>query len=207
MTTSSPEARGMFGSLIFALGGICLLIHLAGVGRLAYDVVVAGAATDLVVKAIVLGVAFVFGLGLGALSQRRFESPAFPLFARVFGWVYLALTWVTYLGITLLVNDQHYSLLQYGSFWLLLFLQLGAIIALRLVAPTRAIGLFAIPMLAVVLFHLLLVVYKVVFASVPISLYLLGDLGLILGMGFLSSTMLGEDAFRAVLDRVIEKTA
>jgi hypothetical protein len=206
MSTPPSETRGLFGSLIFALGAVCLLINLAGVGRLAYDVVAVGAVTNLFVKVFILGVVFVFGLGLGTLSQRRFESPAFPLFARVFGWVYLALTWVSFLGIALLVNAQRYSLLQYGAYWLLLALELGAVIALRLVAPGRAIGLFAIPMLAVVLFHLLLVVYRFVFASVPVTLYLVGDLALIFGMGLISSTMLGENAFRAVLDRIIEKS-
>jgi hypothetical protein len=206
MTATPPaEQRQIFGSLVFLLAALCLLINLAGVGRLAYDVVVVGLASSLLVKVVILALVFVFGLGLGALSQRRFESPAFPLFARVYSWVYLALTWLTYLGVTLQVNAQQYSVLQYLSLLLLLAVELAAVFSLRLIVAGRAIGLFAIPMLAVVLFHLLLIVYRYVFASMPITLYLLGDLILLLAMTLISSAMLGENAFRAVMDRIIEK--
>jgi hypothetical protein len=206
MDSPPNQTRGLFGSIIFALGALCLVLHLAGVARLAYDVVLVGAVSGLLVKVVILGLAFVFGLGLGTLSQRRFESPAFPLFARVYGWVYLALAWLSYLGITFVVNRQQYSVLQYGSFWALLVVELGAVVALRLVAPGRVMSLAAVPMLGVVLFHLLLLVYRYVFASAPVTWYLAGDLLLIIGMGLIATTMLGENAFRAVLDRVIEKT-
>jgi hypothetical protein len=197
--------RQVFGSLVFALAALCLLINLVGLGRLAYDVVVAGAAANLVVKVIILAVVFIIGLGLGVLSLRRFQSPAFPLFARVYTWAFLAFTWVTYLGITLQVNAQQYSLLQYLSYLLLLGTQIAMVIGLGLMVPGRTIAIFAIPVLAVVLFHLLLVVYKYVFASLPASAYLAGDLVLLLSMTVVGTAMLGETAFRAVLDRVIEK--
>jgi hypothetical protein len=204
-TTSSNDQRQIFGTLVFALGALCLLIHLAGIGRLAYDVVVIGLASNLLVKLIILGLVFIFGLGLGVLSQRRFENAAFPLFTRVYTWVYLALLWVTYLGVTLQVNDQGYSILQYLSLLLILASLLAVTVGLRLVVPDRAFGLFAVPMLAVVLFHLLLIVYRYVFASLPVTVYLAGDLFLLAIMTIVSSAMLGQNAFRAVMDRVIEK--
>jgi hypothetical protein len=207
MTPSSaaPEQRQVFGTLVFALGALCLLIHLAGVGRLAYDVVIIGAAANLLVKLVILGLVFLFGLGLGVLSQRRFENAAFALFARVYTWVYLAMVWVTYLGVTLQVNRQAYSFLQYSALFLILVAQLVSAFSLRLVIPDRAYGLFAIPMLAIVLFHLLLIVYRYVFVSQPVTAYLAGDLFLLVVMTVVSSAMLGQNAFRAVMDRVIEK--
>lgn len=150
---------------------------------------------------------FVFGLGLGVLSQRRFENPGFLSFARVYTWVYLALTWVTYLGVTLQVNGQRYSVLQYVSLLLVLAVQFATVVGLRLGVPDRALGFFAIPMLAIVLFHLLLIVYRYIFASRPVTAYLAGDLFLLFMMTVLSSAMLGENAFRAVMDRVIEKAS
>jgi hypothetical protein len=207
MTPSTPstEQRQIFGTLVFALAALCLLIHLAGVGRLAYDVVIIGSATSLLVKLVILGLVFLFGLGLGVLSQRRFDNLAFPLFARVYTWVYLVMVWVTYLGVTLQVNRQAYSFLQYVALCLVLAAQLASAFSLRLVIPDRAYGFFAIPMLAVVLFHLLLIVYRYVFVSQPVTPYLAGDLFFLFVMTVVSSAMLGQNAFRAVMDRVIEK--
>ncbi|MCC6189389.1 MAG: hypothetical protein IT318_10155 [Anaerolineales bacterium] len=116
MTPSPPASqRQIFGTLVFALAALCLLIYVAGAGRLAYDVVVISTASNLLVKILILGLVFVFGLGLGVLSQRRFDNPGFLSFARVYTWVYLALTWVTCLGVTLQVNGQRYSVLQIAT--------------------------------------------------------------------------------------------
>ena len=206
MTNPPPAAqRQMFGILVFALGAVCLLINLAGLGRIVYDVVGAGAASNLVVKVLILGVVFAFGLGLGALSRSRFGSPAFAAFARVYLWVYLAFTWLTYLAITLRVSSQQYSFLQYLSLLFMLAVELLAIAGLRLAAPTGAIGFFAVPMLAIVLFHLVLIVYRYIFASQPLSLYLAGDLFLMLTMAVISTSMLGENTFRTLVERFIER--
>jgi hypothetical protein len=205
--TNPPSAaqRQMFGSLIFALGAVCLLIHLVGLGRIAYDVVIAGAVTNLVVKVILLDLVFAFGLGLGTISRSRFGSPAFGPFARVYAWVYLAFTWATYLLITLKINSQEYSFLQYLTLLFMLAVELLAVAALRLVVSDRALGYFAIPMLAIVLFHLALIVYRYIFASAPVSVYLLGDVFLMLVMSVVSTSMLGTNAYRALIERFIER--
>ena len=205
--TNQPSAdqRQMFGSLIFGLGAVCLLINLVGLGRIAYDVVIAGAATNLLVKVLILDLVFAFGLGLGTLSRSRFGSPAFGPFARVYTWVYLAFTWVTYLLITLRVNSQEYSVLQYLTLIFMLGVELLAIAALRLVVTDRTIGYFAVPMLAIVLFHLALIVYRYIFVSAPLSAYLVGDVFLMLMMAIVSTSMLGQNAFRALIERFIER--
>ena len=201
----SADQRQMFGSLIFGLGAICLLVNLVGLGRIAYDVVIAGAASNLLVKVLILDLVFAFGLGLGSLSRGRFGSQVFGPFARVYTWVYLAFTWVTYLLITLRVNSQQYSVLQYLTLLFLLGVELLAIVALRLVVTDRTIGYFAIPMLAIVLFHLVLIVYRYIFASEPMSAYLVGDVVLMLIMSIVSTSMLGENAYRALIERFIER--
>jgi hypothetical protein len=206
MTNTPPAAqRQMIGSLIFGLSAICLLTNLVGLGRLAYDVVIAPPATNLLIKVLILDLLFALGLGLGTLSRGRFGSPAFGPFARVYTWVYLAFTWVTYLLITLRVNSQEYSLLQYLTLVFLLGVELLVVAALRLAVPDRTIGYFAVPMLAIVLFHLVLIVYRYVIASAPISAYLVGDIFLMLVMSIVSTSMLGENAFRALIERFIER--
>jgi hypothetical protein len=203
--SSANNQRLIFGTLVFTLSALCLIINLLGMARVAYDVVVLGVVARLLVKVVILGLVYVFGLGLGTISYRRFENAAFPQFATFYAWAYLSLTCFTYLGTTFRVSLHDYSLLLYGAFFLVIVLELAAVLALRLFIPGRAIGIFAIPMIAIVLFHLGLVVYQYVFAATPVTLYLAGDLVFLLAMAGVSSALLGEDAFRSLMERVIER--
>ena len=204
-TNSSDEQRAVFGNIVFTLAALCLLIALVGMARVAYDVVVAGALANLAGKLLLLLIVFVFGLGLGTLSQRRFNNAGFPIFAQIFTWLYLTLVSLTYLGITFRVAGQDYSLLMYGGFLAVIMVELLCAFSMRLIIPGRTIGVFAVPMLAIVLFHLLLVVYLYVFESAPLTAYLAGDLFFLMLMTIVSSAMLGQNAFRAVIERVIDK--
>ena len=205
--SASPtnNQRLIFGTLVFTLAALCLVINLVGMARLAYDVVVLGAPTGFFVKVFILGLVYVFGLGLGTASHRRFENAAFPQFATVYAWAYLMLTCLTYLGATFRVSLHNYSLLLFGAFLLIILLELAAVLSLRLFIPGKAIGIFAIPMLAIVLFHLGLVVYQYVFAAQPFTAYLAGDLVFLLAMTGVSSALLGENAFRSLMEKVIER--
>jgi hypothetical protein len=206
MTASpSSNSRLIFGSLVFALAAVCLLINLLGVARLAYDVVVNGLLAGVLAKAIILTLVFVFGLGLGMASQRRFATPAFSQFARVYAWAYLTLVCATYLIITFQVSDHNYSVAQYGGYLAMLALELLTVLGLLLIVPGRVVGMFAIPLMAIVIFHLGLIVYLYIFLSAPLSPYLLGDILLLVLMASISSALLGESAFRAVIERFIEK--
>ncbi len=206
MSPSPPtNQRLIFGTLVFTLAALCLLINLLGMARLAYDVVVLGAPTNYLAKVVILGLVYLFGLGLGTLSYRRFQNDAFPRFATVYAWGYLAITCLTYLGATFRVSLHDYSLLLYGAFILTIVLQLAAVLALRLFIPGKAIGVFAIPMIAIVLFHLGLVVYQYIFASMPVTAYLWGDLLFLVTMTAVSSARRGENAVRSLRERVIER--
>jgi len=207
MTQTSPPAdqRTLLGTFVFALGAVCLIIVWFGLGRIAYDVVVSGVLSNLPVKFLVLAVVYAFGVGLGSVSRTRFDNPIFPRLARIFAWIFLLLLWLSYLGVILRVDSREYSLLEYLSFLALLLLQLLALAGLRLVTSDKATPFFALSLLVIVLFQLLLIVYRYVFASAPMSIYLAGDLVLLLGMATFSSAMLGEDAFKAFIERFIEK--
>jgi len=207
MTQTSPPAdqRTLLGSIVFALGAVCLVIVWLGLGRIAYYVVVTGLLSGLFVKFLVLAVVYAFGVGLGSVSRTRFENPVFPRLTRVYAWIFLLLLWLSYLGIILRVDSRQYSLLEYISFLVLLVVQLLALSGLRMVTSDKATPFFALSLLVIVLFQLLLIVYRYVFASAPLSIYLAGDLVLLFGMASFSSAMLGEDAFKAFIERFIEK--
>lgn len=206
MSHNSPaDQRQVLGSVVFALGAACLIIVWVGLGRVAYDVLVAGVLASLLVKFLVLAVVYVFGVGLSTTTRARFDHPVFARLAQVYPWAYLALLWLSYLGVILRMDSQGYSLLEYLSFLALLAVQLLALGGLRMVTSTRSSPFFAISVLVIALFQLLLIVYRYVFASAPLSAFLLGDLVLLVGMAIVGAGMLGEDAFRAFIERFIEK--
>ncbi len=190
---------------MFGLGAACLIVVWVGLGRVAYDVLITGVLSGLLVKFLVLAVVFAFGLGLGTLSRTRYDNPVFARLARVFAWAYLLLLWLTYLGVILRVDSQEYSILEYLSFLALLAMEVLALGGLRLVTSDRPSPFFALSVLIIVLFQLLLIVYRYVFASAPMSAFLLGDLLLLISMAAVGSGMLGEDALRAFVERFIEK--
>ena len=204
-TTPPADQRVVFGSLVFGLSALCLVVVWVGLGRVAYDVVISGVLSNLLVKFLVLGVVYAFGLGLGAVSRTRFDNPIFPRLARVYAWTYLVLLWISYLGIIVRVDSREYSVLEYISFLVLLAVELLALAGLRVVSSERPALLFALALLVLVLFHLLLIVYRYVFASAPLSIFLAGDLVLLFSMASVSSAMLGEDTFRAFIERFLEK--
>ncbi len=190
---------------MFGLGAACLIVVWVGLGRVAYDVLITGVLSGLLVKFLVLAVVFAFGVGLGTLSRTRYDNPVFARLARVFAWAYLLLLWLTYLGVILRVDSQEYSILEYLSFLALLAMEVLALGGLRLVTSDRPSPFFALSVLIIVLFQLLLIVYRYVFASAPMSAFLLGDLLLLISMAAVGSGMLGEDALRAFVERFIEK--
>src|SRR3990172_3750405 len=181
-TAPPPSPRQVAAGFTVWVAAACLLIYVGGLARLAYDVGGLGVLTGLGLKLGVLAVVYLLGLALGAVGQGRGSVPAFGTVARAFGWANLALASFTYLVITFRLLGHDYSAWQYGAFALILLAQLIAAGGLHVVSPARAVAIFAFPLLATVLFHLALVVYQVVFRSEPFSLYLVGDLALLLAM-------------------------
>ena len=206
MSRNSPaDQRLVLGGLVFGLGAVCLISVWVGLARVAYDVLVTGVLAGLLVKFLVLAVVYLFGVGLSTTSRTRFDQPLFARLAWVYAWAYLGLLWLCYLGVILRVDSQEYSILEYLSFLALLAAELLALSGLRLVTSDRPSPFFALSLLVIVLFQLLLIVYRYVFASAPMSVFLVGDLVLLVSMAAVGSGMLGEDALRAFFERFIEK--
>jgi hypothetical protein len=206
MSPNPPaDQREVYGGLLFGLGALCLAGVWVGLARVAYDVLVVGVLAGLLVKLLVLAVVYAFGVGLSTLGRGRFDQPLFARAAGALAWAFLGLIWLCYLGAILRVDSQQYSVLEYLSFVVVLAAGLLALGGLRLVTTGRPSPFFAVSLLVIVLFQLLLIVYRYVFASAPLSIFLVGNLALLIGMAATGAGMLGEDALRAFLERFIEK--
>ena len=68
---------------------------------------------------------------------------SFAPFARICAWGYLALTWLSYLGITLVADAHQYSVLQYLSFLFVLAVELVFPVLIALFLADVALAVLA----------------------------------------------------------------
>src|SRR3972149_1576313 len=164
----SPRMHNFIRSSVLTLSAIGLLADILGIGKLAYDVIVAGQLVDLAFKLMVLVVVFLFGTGLGVLGIKGFRSiPSLYVIARFYSWVYLAIACLSYLGIAFTLYTRNYTFGTYVAFVSVIQTELLAIYALHVVIPKHDLRHFSIPILAVCSAHVILIVYTYVFAAVP----------------------------------------
>jgi len=199
MAQSSTQTRTLLGFALAGLGATCLLIHLLGMSVLAYDLFInrAPVGADLIARALVLALVYLFGLGLGAVSQRIFRNEYFPVFAQLYVWIYLLLMAGSYLATLVRMNSQDYTFSLVLKFLLILIAEVLAIGGLRLTAAVRGVAWHAVPILLMTIVHLFWLAFRYVATSTPVSLYLLGDLFVLIVMTGVSLWLLGESMFRS----------
>lgn len=187
----------------FALSGISLLADILGIGKLAYDVVIARDLTDLGFRLIILVLIFLFGVGLGVIAIKGFGNMWVLHMAKLYSWVYVAIACLSYLGIAFSLRIQSYAFSTYLAFIVIVASQLLAIKGIQ-IALEDDIDLrqFSIPILTVCLVHAILILYTYVFAATQASLFLAGDLVFFTGMTLVGSAMLGDIAFLTLLRRI-----
>lgn len=198
----SPSWYKFFNYSTLTLSAIGLLADILGIGKLAYDVIVARQLSDLGFKMIVLVLVFLFGVGLGVISIKGFQNTSLLSIAQFYAWVYVAIACLSYLGISFSLNKQGYTFGTYVAFVFVILAELLAMYALHVVIDDHDIRQYSIPILGVCLVHAILVVYAYVFIPVPVSLYLAGDLFFFTAMTLIGSAMLGDIGFGTMLSRI-----
>lgn len=199
----SPRWHSILNKSTLALSGIGLLADVLGIGKLAYDIVIVGNLADIGFKLVVLVIVFLFGIGLGIVAIKGFGNMSVLLLGRFFAWVYIAIACLSYLGVIFALRQQTYDVNTYVAFILVMLAQLLAVKAIHLVLRDSIdIQQYSIPVLAVCLVHAVLILYTYVYSGVTVSLYLAGDLLFFTGMTLIGSAMLGDIAFRTMLERL-----
>ena len=188
----------------FALTIISLLADILGLGKLAYDVIVQGNVNDLLVKVLILVLAFLFGIGLGYLGVRGFRDTTIPSIARLYAWIYLGITCASYFGVAVVLNRQDFSFVTFLAFVLVITAELLAILGLHLVIEELDLRLLSIPIFSVSAFHIILVLYRYILAASRVSLHLLGDLFFFVGMTIVGSAMYGDIGFATMIRRIVQ---
>jgi hypothetical protein len=187
----------------FALSAISLLADILGIGKIAYDVVVVGNLADLGFRLIILVLVFLFGIGLGLVAIRGFNNTRVVDMAKFYSWVYVAIACLSYLGVSFALRRHDYAFGTYFAFVVVILSQLLAIKGIQIaIEEDMDIRKYSIPILSVCLIHAVLIVYTYIFAAVPASVFLAGDLLFFTGMTLVGSAMLGDIGFRTLVLRI-----
>jgi hypothetical protein len=193
---ATPHKNGIdmnkvLGFVTMMVSMAMLTLSMVGVTILVYDVFNKGLANSLdglLVKLIVLGIAFFFGWGIGLSSIRGFGNTLYSIVIKIYTWVCLSAVSALYLKIIQKMKD--YDGLH---FWAYLFMLLGGLfvlICLHLLLEDSYMGPFAAPLLVISVVHLFVIVIRYVFVEHPSGWNLLGDLTIFVVMISISGLML-----------------
>ena len=189
----------------FALTIISLLADILGLGKLAYDVIVQGNVSDLLIKVLLLALAFLFGVGLGYLGMKGFKNTTIPSVARLYAWIYLGITCASYFGVAVVFSRQDYTFITFLAFVLVVAAELLAIMGLHVVIEELDLRLLSIPLLSVAAFHIILILYRYILTAARVTFHLVGDLFFFIGMTMVSSAMYGDIGFATMLRRILQR--
>ncbi len=196
----------VFRITTFGIGGVSLLADLLGIAKFVYDIVVVGNLNDVFFKIVVLTLVFIFGASLGIVSMRRFDSMSFPTVARLYAWAYLGMTCISYFGMAVVLNTQNYSFETFAAFVSVITAELLALAALHVIIDNHDVRIYSVPVLILTLVQLILIVYKYIFASAPVSLRLAGELLFFIPMTLIGSALLGDIGFVSLIQRIVSTT-
>lgn len=158
-----------------------------------YNVEFLGRTEDLLPSLAFAIIMFLFGIGVGILTLRKNEGDGyFSLIVEFYLWIYLAITVFTYLSVAVILQSHTYSQLTYLTYILLLAVEIGAIKILYKLIEYKNSMLFAVPVIAVNIVHLLLMVYTYMFTGKVMNfLYLVQDLFLFVFMATTATVFMG----------------
>jgi hypothetical protein len=202
------DTRGLL-SIVTMLGSIAALtVSMGGAMKLVFDIFDDGLTNSmdgLLVKVIVLGLAFFFGWGVGLVSIRGFGNLVYPLVIKIYAWVCLVAVGILYIKIIQKLFMQKYDPMHFMAYLLMLLGGLFVLICLHLLVEEHDLRPFAIPLLIISVLHLFVIVYRYVFTKDAIGKLVLGDFTIFIMMISISALMLMHIGILSSLrDRVAE---
>ena len=187
------DTRGMLSLVTMLVSLAALTVSMLGAAKLVVDVFNDGLSNSLegmFVKIFVLGVAFLFGWGVGLVSIRGFGNLVYPIIVKIYSWGCLAAVGMLYIKVILKLYMQAYDALHFWAYLLMLLGGLFVLIFLHLLVEGNDLRPFAIPLLIISVLHLFVIVYRYVFINNPNGWMVLGDFTIFIVMISLSALML-----------------
>ncbi len=176
---SKVSERGLLSVLTLLISLGALTTALLGGAKLILDIFDDGLFNNLDkigAKAIVLGLAYIFGWLTAAVSVRVYNNLVLPIIIKIYTWGCLVAVDLLYLKIIQKLYGQTYNIPHYFAYFLIIAAGLAALVGLHLILEGHDLRPYAIPLLLVCLIHLAFIVFRYVFTTDAKSVYLFGDL-------------------------------
>lgn len=172
---------------------VALSVAMVGAAKLIFDIFDDGLVTSLdgvLVKLVVLGLAFFFGWGCGLASIRVFGNLVYPIIVNVYAWGCLVAVNLLYLKVIQKLYAQSYDALHFWTYLIILLGGLFILICLHLLVEGHDLRPFAIPLLMFSVIHLGVIVVRYVFTTDAKPARVFGDFTIFITMVSLSALML-----------------
>lgn len=187
------DTRGMF-SIVTMLGSLAALsvsmVGAAGLVLAIFDDGLANSLDGLPVKVVVLGLAFVFGWGMGLTSIRGFGNLVYPMVVNLYAWACLTAVSILYLKVIQKLFMQQYDTTKFWAYVIILLGGLFVLICLHLLVEDHDLRPFAIPLLIISVLQLFVIVFRYIFTTDANSWKVIGDLTVFFIMISISALML-----------------
>ena len=190
---SGVDTRGMLSISTMLVSLAALTVSMGGATKLVLDIFDEGLADNLeglLVKVIVLGLAFFFGWGIGLVCIRGFGNLVYPLIIKIYAWTTLAAVSILYIKVIQKLYMQKYDGLHFWAYLLILLGGLLVLINLHLLIEGHDLRPFAIPLLIISVLQLFVIVFRYVFSANPDGWLLFADFTIFFMMISISALML-----------------
>jgi hypothetical protein len=202
----SVSQRGLLSiaMLMFSVGGLGIAM-LAGAKLVfnIFDVGLLESLDGLVIKVIVVGLAYLVGWGAALLAIRVYGNLVLPFIINLFIWGILIGICTLYLMILQRLYNQQYDLLHFMTYVAVMAGAAAGMIGLHLILERHDLRPLAIPILVIVFIQLGLIVLRYVFTPDAKPAYLIFDLIFFVGMAAFALFMLAHMGLLAPVRRQI----
>lgn len=187
------DTRGLLSVAMMIASLSALSVSMGGAAILVFAIFDDGLANSLdglLVKVIILGLAFIFGWGAGLVSIRGFGNLIYPIIIKIYAWGSLMAICILYIKVIAKLLLQKYDTIHFWAYLVMLLGGLFVLISLHLLIEDHDLRPFAIPLLIVSVLQLFLTVFRHVLATKPNGWMLARDITIFLMMISISSLML-----------------
>lgn len=206
---SGVDVRGMLSLVTMLISLAALSLSVFGASKLIYDVFGGGnlenSLKGLMVKIIVLGLAFVFGWGTGLVSIRSFGNMFYPTVIQIYAWACLFAVSILYLKVIEKLFEQDYEPLRFWAYLATLLGGLFALLCLHLLVEGHDLRPFAIPLLIISVIQLFAIIIRYIFVANSDGWKLPGDLFIFGIMVLISALMLAHIGILSPLRKSIDE--
>lgn len=195
---SRVSENGLLSAVMSLLSLSALTVAMIGGAKLIYDIFSEGLASGLPhfwAKAVVLGLAYIFGWVTGVLSIRVYNNKILPIIIRIYTWGDIAAVCLLYIMIIQRLYRQGYDPAHYWAYIVTISAGLGALLGLHFIIEGLDLRLYSIPLFIVCLLQVAFIVMRYVFTNDAKSEYLFGDLFFLAAMVISASLMLAHIGF------------